>query len=152
MQTTLAAAGDVRNRSWRTLRVPMHIVVGTNPFQEVFTCANVTFMQAMTNHSVDLLLALILLVGSSVGARVAPGTYEVRLSVIGEGGVQGTETSDLDVSLVGLPALLSGLAREHGASYGIVAVVVAAVFGFLVGVVFNRRWLPGPRSEKECGS
>lgn len=51
------------------LGVPMHVVVGTNLFQEVFMCANVTFMQAMTNHSVDLVLAVILLIGSSIGAQ-----------------------------------------------------------------------------------
>jgi len=51
------------------LRVPMHIVVGTNLFQEVFMCANVTFMQSLTNHTVDLVLAIVLLVGSSIGAQ-----------------------------------------------------------------------------------
>ncbi len=51
------------------LRVPMHVVVGTNLFQEVFMCTVVTFMQAKTNHTVDLVLAVILLVGSSVGAQ-----------------------------------------------------------------------------------
>jgi uncharacterized membrane protein YfcA len=51
------------------LRVPMQVVVGTNLFQEVFMCANVTFMQSMTNHTVDLVLALVLLVGSAIGAQ-----------------------------------------------------------------------------------
>jgi len=51
------------------LRVPMHVVVGTNLFQEVFMCANVTFMQSMTNHTVDLVLALVLLAGSAIGAQ-----------------------------------------------------------------------------------
>lgn len=51
------------------LEVPMHVVVGTNLFQEVFMCANVTFMQSLTNHSVDIVLAIILLVGSSIGAQ-----------------------------------------------------------------------------------
>jgi uncharacterized membrane protein YfcA len=51
------------------LRVPMHVVVGTNLFQEVFMCANVTFMQSMTNHTVDLMLAVVLLIGSSIGAQ-----------------------------------------------------------------------------------
>ncbi len=51
------------------LRVPMHVVVGTNLFQEVFMCANVTFMQALANHTVDLELAIVLLVGSSIGAQ-----------------------------------------------------------------------------------
>ena len=51
------------------LRMPMHLVVGTNLFQEVFLCANVTVMQAATNHVVDLVLALVLLLASSVGAQ-----------------------------------------------------------------------------------
>lgn len=52
------------------LGMPMHVVVGTNLFQEVFVCANVTVMQAASNHTVDLILAIILLIGSSVGAQL----------------------------------------------------------------------------------
>ena len=51
------------------LRMPMHVVVGTNLFQEVLVCANITAMQAITNHTVDLALALILLSASTVGAQ-----------------------------------------------------------------------------------
>jgi uncharacterized protein len=52
------------------LRMPMHVVVGTSLFQILFTCVNVTIMQAHTNHNVDFILALILLVGSTLGAQV----------------------------------------------------------------------------------
>jgi uncharacterized protein len=52
------------------LRMPMHVVVGTSLFQILFTCVNVTIMQAHTNHNVDFILALILLLGSSLGAQV----------------------------------------------------------------------------------
>ncbi len=51
------------------LRMPMHVVVGTSLFQILFTCINVTVMQAVTNHTVDLILALILLLGSTLGAQ-----------------------------------------------------------------------------------
>ncbi|MBF0509041.1 MAG: sulfite exporter TauE/SafE family protein [Deltaproteobacteria bacterium] len=51
------------------LRMPMHVVVGTSLFQILFTCVNVTIMQARTNHTVDFVLALVLLVGSSLGAQ-----------------------------------------------------------------------------------
>ena len=51
------------------LRMPMHLVVGTNLFQELFLCINVTIMQAATNRVVDMALAFVLLVGSSVGAQ-----------------------------------------------------------------------------------
>jgi uncharacterized membrane protein YfcA len=51
------------------LRMPMHVVVGTSLFQILFTCINVTFMQAVSNHTVDLVLAIILLIGSTLGAQ-----------------------------------------------------------------------------------
>jgi uncharacterized protein len=51
------------------LRMPMHVVVGTSLFQILFTCVNVTVMQAVTNHTVDLILAIILLLGSTIGAQ-----------------------------------------------------------------------------------
>jgi uncharacterized protein len=52
------------------LRMPMHVVVGTSLFQILFTCINVTIMQAWENHTVDFVLALLLLIGSSVGVQV----------------------------------------------------------------------------------
>ena len=51
------------------LRMPMHVVVGTSLFQILFTCISVTIMQSYTNHTVDFILALILLLGSSLGAQ-----------------------------------------------------------------------------------
>jgi len=51
------------------LRMPMHVVVGTSLFQILFTCINVTIMQAYSNHTVDFVLALLLLLGSTVGAQ-----------------------------------------------------------------------------------
>jgi uncharacterized membrane protein YfcA len=52
------------------LRMPMHVVVGTSLFQILFTCVNITVLQAYFNHTVDFLLALILLIGSTSGAQV----------------------------------------------------------------------------------
>ncbi len=52
------------------LRMPMHVVVGTSLFQILFTCINVTILQAWRNHTVDFVLALLLLIGSSVGAQL----------------------------------------------------------------------------------
>ncbi|MBI5248601.1 MAG: sulfite exporter TauE/SafE family protein [Desulfomonile tiedjei] len=51
------------------LRMPMHVVVGTSLFQILFTCINVTVMQAVSNHTVDVILAVLLLLGSTVGAQ-----------------------------------------------------------------------------------
>jgi uncharacterized membrane protein YfcA len=51
------------------LRMPMHVVVGTSLFQILFTCVNVTIMQSYSNHTVDFVLALLLLAGSTIGAQ-----------------------------------------------------------------------------------
>lgn len=52
------------------LRMPMRVAVGTDLFQILFTCAGITFMQATTNHTVDLVLALLLAAGSTIGAQI----------------------------------------------------------------------------------
>jgi len=49
------------------LKMPTKIVVGTSLFQLLFTTAAVSAMQAGVNHSVDPLLALILILGSVPG-------------------------------------------------------------------------------------
>jgi len=48
----------------------MHVVVGTSLFEILFTVIEVTFLQAYTNHVVDFILALIMLVGSTIGAQM----------------------------------------------------------------------------------
>lgn len=52
------------------LRIPPHVAVGTDLFQILFTCAGVTYLQATTNHTVDLVLAVLLAAGSTVGAQI----------------------------------------------------------------------------------
>jgi uncharacterized protein len=52
------------------LRMPMHVVVGTSLFQVLFTCIDVTIMQAYSNKTVDFVLALLLLIGSTLGAQI----------------------------------------------------------------------------------
>jgi uncharacterized membrane protein YfcA len=51
------------------LGMPTALVAGTSLFQIVFTTAAVTLMQAMINHTVDAMLALLLLAGGVVGAQ-----------------------------------------------------------------------------------
>jgi len=51
------------------LGMPTAVVVGTSLFQMIFVTANVTLLQAITTHTVDVPLALILLVGGAIGAQ-----------------------------------------------------------------------------------
>ena len=52
------------------LGMPTSVVVGTSLFQIVFVTANVTFLQAVNNQTVDIVLALLLVVGSVIGAQL----------------------------------------------------------------------------------
>ncbi len=57
------------------LRMPTNIVMGTSLVQIVFVTAATTILQATHNYSVDLVLALILIVGGALGAQ-----FGVRMS------------------------------------------------------------------------
>jgi hypothetical protein len=52
------------------LGMPTKVVVGTSLFQITFVTAFTTLMHAVTNYSVDILLALLLIVGGAIGAQV----------------------------------------------------------------------------------
>ncbi len=51
------------------LRMPSNIVVGTSLFQIVFIASNATFLQAVTNHTVDIVLAFLMIISSAIGAQ-----------------------------------------------------------------------------------
>ena len=51
------------------LGMPTSVVVGTSLFQIIFVTANVTFLQSVNNQTVDVLLALVLVISSVIGAQ-----------------------------------------------------------------------------------
>ena len=53
-----------------TLGMPTAVVPGTSLLQIIFVAANVTFLQAYANRTVDAVLALLLLVGGVIGAQI----------------------------------------------------------------------------------
>jgi uncharacterized membrane protein YfcA len=52
------------------LGMPTGVVPGTSLLQIIFVAANVTLLQAFTNHTVDAVLALVLLAGGVIGAQI----------------------------------------------------------------------------------
>ncbi len=51
------------------LRMPTSVVIGTSLFQIVFVTAATTIFHARQNHTVDIVLAIVLMVGGVVGAQ-----------------------------------------------------------------------------------
>jgi uncharacterized membrane protein YfcA len=89
------------------LGMPTTVVIGTSNFQILFVAANVTFLQAATNGTVDVVLALLLIlggvVGAPIGARIAarlPGVVLRGLMAVLVLGVAG----ELLVELLRTPA------------------------------------------------
>ncbi len=56
------------------LRVPTSVVIGTSLFQIVFVAAITTLLHAVANQTVDIVLALLLMVGGVVGAQIGART------------------------------------------------------------------------------
>lgn len=140
------------------LKMPMHIVVGTSLFQILFICIEITFLQAYTNHNVDFILALLLLLGSTIGAQIgtvfgrrlraeqlkillATIVLAVAVKIIFEltpspSVIEKSETKLL-VEHTGIMWLIADMAKNNGAMYGIVSIVIALIAGFAVGIIFR---------------
>ena len=52
------------------LGMPTSLVIGTSLFQIIFVAANTTILQASQNQTVDIILAILLLIGSVIGVQI----------------------------------------------------------------------------------
>lgn len=72
------------------LRMPPRLVNGTSLFQIIFTSSIATIMQSVSNHTVDIMLALFMLIGSVMGvplgarlsARLSPEVARFLMAVL----------------------------------------------------------------------
>jgi uncharacterized protein (TIGR02186 family) len=71
-------------------------------------------------------------------ANVPTGTYSVEVFLIRGGAVVGAQTTPLVVSKVGTEAEIFDFAHDQAALYGIVAIVIALVAGWLAGAIFRK--------------
>jgi len=70
--------------------------------------------------------------------QAAPGTYTVEAMAVRNGQVVERAETSFTVGRTGVVAWLSNLAFNSPAAYGIMAVVVAIIAGFAVGLVFRK--------------
>lgn len=69
--------------------------------------------------------------------NIAPGSYQVVLSVVKDNKLIEQEITEFQVKLTGLPKVLSSMAFEQPLLYGSLAVIIAIVCGFLMGFIFG---------------
>jgi hypothetical protein len=74
-----------------------------------------------------------------VPGNIAPGTYEVSLSVFNDGKLLERRTTRFSVKMAGLTAILLSLAHEHKMVYGLLAIVIAIATGFAMGLLFKSK-------------
>lgn len=74
-----------------------------------------------------------------VPAKISPGTYSLDLITFKDGKSTLLHSSNIEVKLVGIPAMISNLAFKNGLWYGILAVIIATLSGLLIGVVFESK-------------
>lgn len=73
----------------------------------------------------------------SLPTHLTKGDYRVALSVVKDGRVVSQQMRPLKVELVGFPDYIFQLAHKHALIYGFLAVGIAILAGFLVGLIFQ---------------
>ncbi len=69
--------------------------------------------------------------------KISPGNYQICLYVLNKGSLAEKKCLDFPVVMQGLPKILSSLAHSHATVYGLLAVFIALVTGFVTGFVFK---------------
>lgn len=75
----------------------------------------------------------------AIPSAMPPGRYMLRLYCFEAGSLAYEDSSQITIEKVGLPRLMTNLAYNHAAIYGIVAIVVAMGMGVVMGLLFNAR-------------
>jgi uncharacterized protein (TIGR02186 family) len=70
-------------------------------------------------------------------AGIPVGAYDVDLYVFDDGSLLERASDTVTVAKTGFPLLVSRFAREHPAEYGLLAIIVAVIAGYSVGLVFS---------------
>jgi len=70
--------------------------------------------------------------------QAKPGDYRVTVLALKDGKVVETANSAVKVEQVGMVKTLSGMAKNKGALYGGLSVIIALAAGFGVGIVFKK--------------
>ncbi len=70
-------------------------------------------------------------------SRITPGQYTLEVFALRDGQILAKGVSHMDAKFVGAPAMMAGMAFNHGALYGILAVIAAIIGGLVIGRIFQ---------------
>jgi hypothetical protein len=69
--------------------------------------------------------------------KIPPANYKIHFFVLSNGRVVDEKATAFPVEMRGMPAVLTALAFEHATIYGLLAVTIAILAGFIMGFVFK---------------
>ena len=93
---------------------------------------------AVDTGQVNFRQAMLFRTTVSFPANVPTGQYLIRVFLIRDGGVVTAQTTPLFVSKIGVGSLVFAFARDHAAAYGLAAILVAVLAGWLASMMFRR--------------
>jgi uncharacterized protein (TIGR02186 family) len=73
----------------------------------------------------------------TIPPKLSPGAYKVEIYMVQNGTIAASDDHSLTVALESFPKILSLLAFDHGAMYGVLATLIAVVAGLITGVLFK---------------
>jgi hypothetical protein len=69
--------------------------------------------------------------------KIPPANYKIHFFVLNNGNVVEEKTTEFPIEMQGIPAVLTSLAYDHSTLYGLIAVILAIVAGFAMGIIFK---------------
>lgn len=71
-------------------------------------------------------------------ANVATGSYTADVYFVRDGAIVGSQSRSLTITKAGIEASIFNFAHQHAALYGIIAIAIALIAGWLAGVIFRK--------------
>jgi len=70
-------------------------------------------------------------------SKITPGDYTLEVFALKDGEAIATGVAHMNAKFVGAPAMMASMAFNHGAIYGILAVIIAILGGLVIGRIFQ---------------
>ena len=96
------------------------------------------FLYQQHEDGVEFLSSQLFRAPVALPATVPVGTYTATVYLFRDGALLSTTTEELVIGKIGFEQFMTTFAREHGLAYGLAAVFIACMTGWLAGVIFRR--------------
>ncbi|MEM1133973.1 MAG: TIGR02186 family protein [Pseudomonadota bacterium] len=90
------------------------------------------------NNGVTIEKGLLYQARLEIPSTVVEGTYEAETFLVQDGVVVAAEIREIEIGKVGFERAIGLIAEDYSWAYGLAAVIVSLIFGWVAGLVFQR--------------